>query len=167
MGSHRHSGGGNGSQEIKIQAPIQNIDATAQTITLLGLTVDVSGANLDGADDSGQNTQPIDFTQLIVAQFVAVQLASNTSPFVATGLELKNFSNQVQIEVEIEVDDSNGQQVDDVDSNGNPVNDVSVDVTDTVPVQNTTRERAAAPPLDAGRSRRCCIFTPPATAEFP
>jgi hypothetical protein len=128
------SGGGNGSQEIKVQAPIQNTDATAQTITLLGLTVDVSGANLDGADDSGQNTQPIDFTQLIAGQFVAVQLASNTSPFVATGLELKNFTNQVQIEV----DDSNGQQVDDVDSNGNPVNDVSIDVTEIVPVQNTT-----------------------------
>lgn len=133
-GSAADSGGGNGSQEIKVQAPIQNTDATAQTITLLGLTVDVSGANLDGADDSGQNTQLIDFTQLIAGQFVAVQLTSNTSPFVATGLELKNFTNQVQIEV----DDSTGQQVDDVDSNGNPVNDVSVDVTEIVPVRNTT-----------------------------
>ena len=133
-GSAADSGGGDGSQEIKVQAPIQNTDATAQTITLLGLTVDVSGASLDGADDSGQNTQPIDFTQLIMGQFVAVQLASNTPPLVATGLELKNFTNQVQLEV----DNSTGQQVDDVDSSGNPVNDVSVDVTETVPVQNTT-----------------------------
>ncbi|MFI5396634.1 MAG: hypothetical protein ACHQ9S_13960 [Candidatus Binatia bacterium] len=134
-GSAADSGGGsNGGQDIKVQAPIQSTDATAKTVTLLGLTVDVSGASLDGADDSGQNTQPIDFTQLIVGQFVAVQLTSNTAPFVATGLELKNFTNQVQLEVA----NSAGQQVDDVDSSGNPVNDVSVDVTEVVPVQNTT-----------------------------
>jgi len=133
-----------GDNEAKIEAPIQTVDAGAQTITLLGLVIDVSGASLDGSDDSGTSTQPIDLTQLIPGQFVEVKLASNTPPLSATELEVKNFTNQV----EVEVDDQSGNEIDDVDDNGDPVNDVDVEVVETVPVQSTSTVGATT------RSRR-------------
>ncbi len=122
-----------GSQsEDEVQAPIQSIDTAGQTITVLGLTIDVSGAGVDGADDSGSSSTPIDLTQLQQGQFVEVKLASNTPPLTATELEVKNFANQL----EIEMDDANGNAIDDVDAAGNPVDDITVDVSDMVVVQN-------------------------------
>jgi hypothetical protein len=120
-----HQNGEDG--EVKIEAPIQTFDATAQTISVLALTIDVSTANLDGADDNSSdgNSQAIDFTQLMMGQFVEMQLASNQPPLSATEVQVLNFTNQV----EVEVDDSSGNPVD--DSN----DDVGVQVTETVKVQ--------------------------------
>src|SRR5262249_50627755 len=63
-------------------------------------------------------------------QFVEMVLASSQPPLSATEIRVLNFAN----EVEVEVDDSDGQEVDDTDDNGNPVDDVEVDVTQTVSV---------------------------------
>jgi hypothetical protein len=127
--------GGDGEPEVK--GPIQGMDTTNQTVTVLGYTISVIGANLDGADDNSQdgNNQPVTLDQLIVGQSVEIKLDATQLPaLVATELQVKNFTNQVTVEV----DDSNGQEVDDTDSNGAPVNDVEVDVTETVPVQGST-----------------------------
>ena len=122
-----------GNDNIEIQAPVQGFDSTAQTVTVLGLVVDTSAANLEGSDDNSTdgNSQPIDLSQLVIGQFVEMRLASSTAPFVATELQVKNFSNQVSVEV----DDSSRQAVSDEDQDGNPVDDVEVDVVETVAVQ--------------------------------
>lgn len=118
--------------EDEVQAPLQGADATAQTITVLGLTIDVSGAGVDGSDDDGSSSTPIDLTQLTQGQFVDVKLASSTAPLTATQLEVKNFTNQIAVEM----DDANGNALDDVDAAGNPVDDITADVSELVVVQN-------------------------------
>lgn len=117
--------------EVSIQAPLQMIGTS--TVTVLGLTVDVSQANLDGADDNSQdgNSQGIDLTQLMVGQVVDLQLASNQPPLSATELEVKNFANGVEVDVE----DQNGDTVDDTNDDGTSDDDVTVEVDDTVTVQ--------------------------------
>jgi len=84
---------------VEIEAPIQAIGPTPGTITVLGLVVDISQAELEADDDEeGTGTKPpIDLTQLIVGQFVEMELASNQLPLVATELEVKNFNNGVEI----------------------------------------------------------------------
>ncbi len=152
--------------EVKVQAPIQSFNsgagtcgtttpgfcdnapttacttaadcATTPTITVLGLTIDVSQANLDGCDDdSGDgNVSPIDFSTLMVGQFVEMRLASNQPPLAATEVRVLNFANQV----EVEVDDESGTPVSD------PGADITVQVNDTVAVQ--------VPAKGAGRTKR-------------
>jgi hypothetical protein len=119
-------------EDIRIQAPIQAVDTNARIITVLGLTIDASGAGLDGADDGGESSQPVDLSQLIVGQVVDVRLASSTPPLAATEIEVKNFTNQA----DVEVDDANLNAIDDTDANGDPVDDIEVDVTAVVGVQN-------------------------------
>jgi hypothetical protein len=107
---------------VEIEAPIQLIGPTPGHITVLGLDVDISQADLEADDDEdGTGSKPpIDLTQLIVGQFVEMKLASNVPPLVATELEVKNFNNGV----ELVLLDSNGIEVaDDV------VIDVSVTAT--------------------------------------
>ena len=123
-------GGGECEDEVcdavKITAPLQSIDANGTSVTVLGLVVDISQAILEGADDEDTegNNQPIDVSQLIEGQFVELNWPKKP-PLVATALEVKNFSNQV----EVEVIDENGNQVDDGD-----VDDVEVDVQVTTKV---------------------------------
>jgi uncharacterized protein DUF5666 len=112
--------------EVSIAAPLQGVDATNHTITILGFTIDVTGVNLEGADDDAMSTQPIDVSQLMAGQFVEVKLASNQPPLTATDLEVKNFTNGV----DVEVDDEEGEAV------GDTEDDVDVDVEETVVVQN-------------------------------
>jgi len=117
--------------EIKIKAPIQAVDPTLQTITLLGLTIDISSTEAEGCDDEDDDSgnQGIDPTTLMVGQFVEVELDRNALPaLVARELEVKNFTNTVEIEVE----DSLGNDVDDVDDDGQPIPTVTIDVTESV-----------------------------------
>jgi len=101
---------------VEIEAPIQAVDAVGHTITVLGLTIDVSQAEIEGDDEGeqgdsneGENGQaPI---QLIVGQFVEVVLASSQPPFVATEVEVKNSGTGI----EVEVVDQNGDEIDDDD----------------------------------------------------
>lgn len=130
-----------GDGEPEIQGPIQSVDAPNQTLTILGLVIDVSqalaGDAMSGADDNSSdgNNQPIDLTQIIAGQFAEVKLdASKLPALVATELQIKNFTNQV----EVEVDDSTGQEVDDTDATGTPTDDVDVEVAESVSVQNPT-----------------------------
>ena len=118
-------------EETEIKAPLQTADATAMTITVLGLTIDVSSAEIEGADDddSEDSGQPVDLTQLVAGQFVEVELDAAQLPnLVATELEVKNFGNGV----DVEVDDPSGEEIEDVDD------DLEVDVTSTVKVQSPT-----------------------------
>jgi uncharacterized protein DUF5666 len=141
----------NGNDTVKIEAPLQAFDATAQTVTLLGLTIDASGAAAEGADDdsSDGNSQPIDLSQLMVGQFVEVKLASSTAPLAATELQVKNFSNQI----EVEVHDPSGQEIEDVDDEGNPVDDVDVEVVEVIGVQGTIPS-----PTGTGRVKKTLHF---------
>ena len=120
------------AHNVKLQGPLQDFDATAQTVTVLGLAIDVSGAGLEGADDDSNDghSQPIDLSHLMVGQSVEVTLASNVAPLAATEVEVKNFTNQLQIDLT----DPDGNPVGDVGVDGKPVTDVQVDVVQTVPV---------------------------------
>jgi hypothetical protein len=124
---------------VEVEAPIQAIGPTPGTITVLGLVVDISQADLE-ADDDEEGTgskPPIDLTQLIVGQFVEMKLASDQPPLVATELEVKNFNN--------------GVEIDPIDSNGNEVED---DV-DDVDIQVTVTATVTPPAAPAGtRSAR-------------
>jgi hypothetical protein len=120
--------GAEGEDGVRVQGPVQGVDTAAQTITVLGLTIDVSQANLDGANDDDSESQPTDLTQLTSGQDVEVQLdASQLPALVATGVEIKNMTN----EVEVEVADETGQ---DVEDSGD---DMDVTVTETVVVHTT------------------------------
>lgn len=123
---------GGGDTRIKIEAPIQAVSADGLTLTVLGLNIGIGAAELNGTDDHGDDNanQPIDASELMVGAFVEVRLASNAAPLTATELELKNFSNQVEVEVE----DAHGQHINDVDRNGSPVNSVQVDVLEAIVV---------------------------------
>ena len=122
---------GEDNDGASVQAPLQGVGLG--TITLLGLTVDASAATLEGDDDDCEDGggQPIDLTQLMVGQFVDVHLDASKLPvLVATRLEVKNFANQI----EVEVDDENGDQVaDDNDT-------VSVDAAVTVAFRTPARK---------------------------
>ncbi len=100
---------------VEIEAPIQAADATGQTITVLGLTIDISQAEIGGDDEQGdddsQGNQPPAPPQLIAGQVVDVKLASNVPPLVATEIEVKNSGTGI----EVELVDQNGNQVDDDD----------------------------------------------------
>lgn len=124
------------AHNVKLQGPLQAFDSRERTISVLGLTIDVSGAGLQGADDdsSDGHSQPIDLSHLMVGQSVEVVLAAGTAPLIATEVEVKNFSNQLHIEVR----DPDGNSIGDVDDRGNPVDDVQVDVVQTIPVLSST-----------------------------
>jgi hypothetical protein len=109
-----------------IQAPVQAV--AGNTITVLGLDVDASNATLEGEDDDSDEGggQPIDLSQIVVGQVVEIRLdASQLPSLVATRVELKNFTNQAEIDLQ----DDNGQEVSD------DADDVAVDVTQTVIVK--------------------------------
>jgi hypothetical protein len=126
---------------VAVQAPIQTINAATSELTILGLTVDVSGAGLAGSDDRDEASQPIDVSELIAGQFAEVQLTGATPPLVAAELEVKNFANQIDVSVE----DSSGKRVEDVDAHGNAIDDVSVDVVQTVSVVSGAPAPAPTP----------------------
>jgi len=128
---------GGGDNGATVQGPLQAIDSTAQTVTVLGLTIDVSQAHLGGADDNAQdgNNVGIDLSMLMVGQFAELQLASSQPPLTATQLQVKNFANEVDVQ---EVDGANNQ-VDD-----GAANDIQVDVEETVMVQAAAASGGAA-----------------------
>jgi hypothetical protein len=120
--------------EVEITGPIQAVDTNVKSVTVLGLVVDISGASLQGADDEdteGEN-QPVDVNQLIVGQIVELELDPTQLPnLVATTLEVKNFSNEVDVEV--------------VDEDGNEVDEDIDDVQADVKVTTKVKAPAGAP----------------------
>jgi hypothetical protein len=102
----------------ELQAPLQEIDPASGQITLLGLKIDASTAALDGAgddcddhdDDDDDSEPPLDLGQLVPGQFVEVRLDEAKLPaLVATRLEVKNFDNQIEVDLE----DEHGEDIDD------------------------------------------------------
>src|SRR4030095_7309825 len=138
--------------DIEIEAPVQALDPTAQTIQVLGLTVFVGGAEFDGDDDCDDNDdgdddgsgddpaadqdcgEPVDLSDLLVGQFVEVELASSLPPFSATEVELQHSGNDVDVEVE----GPDGSEIDDADSNGAPLNDLTIHIKTKVKVARHT-----------------------------
>jgi len=114
---------GEDDEGVEIRAPIQADDSGAMTVTLLGLVIDVSTAGLDGG------APPVDFTKVVVGQIAEAHLDATKLPaLVATTLEVTDVGS----DVDVEVDDPSGTEIDD------PTNDVdvNVDITKTVTVHN-------------------------------
>ena len=118
--------------KAELVGPIQGVDTGNHTLTLYGLTIDASQATAEGEDDDDQPAVPVDLTQLSVGQFVEVRLDDNQLPaLVATEIEVKNFTNEVTVDVE----DENGQMVNDSSDSV----DVSVDQTVVVTVTSKAK----------------------------
>ena len=113
---------------VLADAPLQSIDisGTVITITVLGLPVDISTATL--TDDMGR---PITASQLMLGQFVKLNLTSNQAPLAATRLMTLPATNEVEVHV--------------MDETGKPVNDGTRDVRVVVTVvskKKVTRMKA-------------------------
>lgn len=129
---------------VEVVAPIQDVDAAAQTIQVLGLPVFVGGAEFDGDCDDDEdgdddvaadhNCEPVDLGDLLVGQFVKVELASSLPPFSATEVELQHSDSDVDVEVE----GPDGDEIDDTDSQGTPLNDLTVHVKTKVKIAKRT-----------------------------
>jgi Domain of unknown function (DUF5666) len=103
---------------VEIEAPIQAVDTVGSTITVLGLTIDISQAEIDGDEEEeqgksheGEDDHPHAPLTLIVGQFVEVKLASNQQPLIATEVEVKNSGTGI----EVEIVDQNGDEIEDDD----------------------------------------------------
>lgn len=114
---------------LQISGPIQEVNTSVPSVKVLGLNVNIGQAIVEGADDEdtdGEN-QPVNVNDLSAGQFVELELDPNQLPnLVATTLEVKNFTNQV----DVDVIDEDGNDVDDGD-----VDDVEVDVEVTAKVK--------------------------------
>lgn len=135
-------------EEVKVAGPIQAVDQIGQTVTVLGLVIDISQAKLESDDDEDEDNDelasqshddddndgddpPVDISQLIVGQFVEIKLVSSEAPLVATELEVKNFDNEVDVDVE--------------DDDGDVNDDVEIDVAVTVLVAKPAKQAARNP----------------------
>ncbi|MEI6236114.1 MAG: DUF5666 domain-containing protein [Planctomycetota bacterium] len=113
----------------KIHGTIQAVDTVANTVTVLGATIDISTATIDGCNDDDSETVATDAIVLAVGQSVSITLDPAQLPLlVATSVNVKNFTNQIDVELE----DNHGNHVGDDDTE-----DTTVDVTQSVKVVNT------------------------------
>jgi len=120
----------------EIDAPIQAFEAGANTITVLGLVIDISQAKIEGLKDrddedeiddaADDDDEAVDPSELTVGQFVEVKLASATPPFSANEVDVKNFEN----EIEVKLLDEDGDEVKDDAEN------VEIDVKEIVKVKD-------------------------------
>jgi hypothetical protein len=130
-------------QNIKLKAPVQAVDAVNKTITVLGLTVDISTATADGANDDHSLSVPIATASLVVGQNAEIYLDGTKLPALsALRIQVRNFSNQVAVhmtkehgaEIENEVEAIHvevEQKISVLDSHGKKVNKTSHQVTET------------------------------------
>jgi hypothetical protein len=81
---------------VKIAAPLQFVDTSALTVTVLGLSVDISQAELV----NGRH-HPIDVTQLKVDQFARLTLVV-TDEMTLSATELRVHINEVKVQAPIE-----------------------------------------------------------------
>jgi len=137
---------------VEIEAPIQAVDAVGQTLTVLGLTIDISQAEIDGDDhdesdasNEGEGHAALDPSQLIVGQFVEVKLASNQPPLTATEIEIKNFATGVEIDV--------------VDASGNDVDDDDDDVQIVVTLSPTPPAAGTSKTSKSVKGKKTLTFT--------
>jgi hypothetical protein len=117
-------------EKVAISAPIEAVDATAKTITLLGLVIDASTATIEKASSGGSSgsssrttfttgpttggtggttTSSLTFADLKVGQFVDATLDGTQLPaLVALNIAVQQTGNCV----DIDVDDDGGQSID-------------------------------------------------------
>ena len=81
---------------VIIAAPIQAVDTTKVTVTVLGLVVDVSQAIIRNNDDDG----PLNISQVAPGQFAFLMLPSNQTPLKAAWMGVR----QVEIKVRAPID---------------------------------------------------------------
>jgi len=94
---------------VKMAVPLQAIDPGGTNVTVLGLVVGISNATL--IDD---NVHTITGSQLLMGQFVHMDLLSNQAPLSATRLVAETGINPVHVYIK--------------DSKGKLVNDASADI---------------------------------------
>lgn len=88
---------------VKVKGPLQAVDSAAKTITVLGLKIDISAAQVEGENDDRSASTLVTADSLAVGQNVEAYLDSTKLPaLVATKLEVNNFSNQVALHIENE-----------------------------------------------------------------
>ncbi|OGW25920.1 MAG: hypothetical protein A2X59_02370 [Nitrospirae bacterium GWC2_42_7] len=95
--------------DMAISAPLQAIDPAGTSVTVLGLLVDISKATL-----LSDNLHLITASQLVVGQFVDLDLASSQAPLSASLLVAESGITEGHVFV--------------MDEKGKPVNDVDADV---------------------------------------
>jgi len=126
-------------QAVEIDAPLQAFDAGANTITVLGLVIDISQAKIGGlkdrddegemdddADEAEEADDEFDPSVLTVGHFVEVKLPSANLPFSANEVDVKNFENQIKVKLL----DEDGDEVED------DAEDVEIDVKEMVKVKD-------------------------------
>jgi hypothetical protein len=87
-----HRANGYNAHQIFVRGPIQAIDLTGQTITVLGLTISVVTSNGNAAP-----TPLVDLTTLMVGQEVTVYLQSAHAPFVASAIIVCRQENEIEL----------------------------------------------------------------------
>ena len=124
-------------EEAEIVAPLQGIDPLTSTIQLLGLSIDISDAKLDGSGDDSEHDcdLPVSIADLMLGQFIKVELDSSQPPLRASELRVLNFANQVQVVVLAR----NGQPIAAGDLNGIAPDEFRVDIIQKVRVQKQTK----------------------------
>jgi hypothetical protein len=75
----------------KITAPLQNINVTGNSITVLGLTVDISSATIQDSDGDA-----VTASQLMTGQFAWIDLNSNQAPLAANAMVVQPLEVKVQ-----------------------------------------------------------------------
>ncbi len=139
-----------GDSEIKIEAPLQAVDANNDAVDpngnvkVLGLLVNISNANMDGLDDDGSpNPTPTatpGTSNLTVGQFVSMSITNNGGQLSATELEVKAFTTGV----DVEVDDACSAATPGATPGSSCDDQLDVEVDDTVVVQGTPPPTAGA-----------------------
>jgi hypothetical protein len=75
----------------KITAPLQAVNATANTLTVLGLTIDISSATIQDSDGD-----TLTAAQLVDGQFAWINLNSNQAPLAANAVVVQPLVVKVQ-----------------------------------------------------------------------
>ncbi|HLX60355.1 MAG TPA: hypothetical protein VKX17_03640 [Planctomycetota bacterium] len=102
---------------VTVQAPLQAVDGSANTVTLLGLAIDISSAAICGCNDNSTQTTPCPVSALTAGQSAEVVLDSSKLPALAAlKVAVKNFTNQVGVVL----CDGHGNEI--ADPNGTSIN---------------------------------------------
>src|SRR5262249_43535414 len=96
------AGEGDDGSRVEVLAPLHQVGADTTMVHVLGLAIDASQAEIEGSDDDDEDGEqpPVDLTTLPVGTFLEIRLDPGLLPtLVATKVEVKNFSNHVDVEV--------------------------------------------------------------------
>lgn len=90
-----------GATDIQVKGRIDSVDASTQAISVLGITISIAGAQLNGNDDLSSEHTPLSLANLAIGQFVEATLNAAALPaFAALKVDVKNFNNQISLSFE-------------------------------------------------------------------